>query len=53
MLPVFPVYANSLCVTKSVHAGALPGPAYPTDIDGDLRPTTDGPDFAGADLIPM
>lgn len=29
MLPVFPIYANSLCVTKSVHAGALPGPAYP------------------------
>jgi hypothetical protein len=23
-----------------------------TDIDGDLRPTTDGPDFAGADVIP-
>lgn len=29
MLPVFPVYTTSLCITKSVHAGALPGPAYP------------------------
>lgn len=26
---VFPVYANSLCVSKSTHSGALPGPAYP------------------------
>lgn len=29
MLPVFPVYITSLCVSKSVHPGALPGPAYP------------------------
>lgn len=29
MLPVFPVYILSTCVTKSFHAGALPSPAYP------------------------
>lgn len=29
MIPVLPVYPSSLCVTKSVHPGALPGPAYP------------------------
>lgn len=29
MLPVFPVYPHSLCISKSTHAGCLPGPAYP------------------------
>ena len=29
MLPVFPVYPFSLCVSESTHEGALPGPAYP------------------------
>lgn len=29
MFLVFPVYPFSLCVSKSTHEGALPGPAYP------------------------
>jgi|GEM_PF-4147582 len=29
MFPVFPVYRTSLCISKSTHAGALPGPTYP------------------------
>lgn len=29
MLPVFPVYPYSLCMSSSTHEGALPSPAYP------------------------